>query len=339
MSWNRIALLTPAVIAGSLLCVACGSSESDGASGGTGASAGASGAAGAGATAGSGGSSSGGSGGSAGASGAAGSVAVDYVAAVASDSPALHVGKGVVKLELTTGAGPAVGLADQLALEPLMQMAMMAHGAPVPVDAVKESATPGIYDCTLFFPMASVDQNGQPQGKWSLKVGVGQDSAGTLDLTVSPPAGTDTTHVALKNAADTITSSGMPKLRSWFLFRDSLEATSGGHSFGVFLATQQEGLMVWPPVTVGLSLTDSSGTEQLAVQSLSVQASTDGTTWAPLTCDAKARCAGTLTGLSSGSTGTVKLKLSVNGADYTTDGSAPDASKNNGFATFSVTVP
>jgi hypothetical protein len=274
--------------------------------------------------------------------GAGGSGAVDgHSAKLLADSSALRVGKSQLQIELTESpAGtPATGLASAMKLAPLMTMSMMKHGAPVPVDAVTESATPGTYDCTLFFPMASVDASGDPQGSWSLDVGVGDELAGSFDLTVPPAAGPDTTHVTLKNAADAIGSDGMSKPRNWFLFRDSLVAAGAGHTFSVFVATVQEGMMVWPPVTVGLELVDSTGAEQLTVQSLEVSASTDGNDWVPLTCDAKARCSGALEGLKSGASGEIRVKLAVNGTDYTTDGSPPDTNKQNAFATFTVTAP
>jgi len=56
-------------------------------------------------------------------------------------------------------------------------------------------------------------------------------------------------------------------------------------------------------------------------------------------CDAKARCSGDIEGLESGTSGDIRVKLAVNGMDYTTDGSPPDAGKKNAFATFTVTAP
>lgn len=279
--------------------------------------------------------------GSGGASDGGSDAAAGHAAKYVADPSGLHVGKSHFQLEVTAQADgtPASGLASSLKLSPLMTMPMMSHAAPVPDDAVTESSTPGTYDCTLFFPMASVDMNGDPQGDWSLAVGVGGEPAGNMDLMVMPPANQDTTHVALKNAADTISSMGKGKPRSWFLFRDTLAAVSGGHELRLFLATQQEGLMLWPPVTVGLELVDATGAEQMKVQSLELQASTDGSTWSAMSCDAKARCVSTLSGLAQGSAAKVYVKLAVNGTNYTTDGSPPDAAKKNGFATFSVTAP
>lgn len=253
------------------------------------------------------------------------------------DAAGLHVGKSQLRLAVTTQADgqPATGLAAALGLGPVMQMGQMTHGAPVPIDAVKESPTPGTYDATLFFSMAS-----GASGGWTLKVSANETLIDTLPIKVDEAQGTDTTHASLKNVADTIkTPMGSDKPRNWFLFRDTLTAVSGGHELQLFLATVQDGNMVWPPVTVGLKLVDGAGKEKLTVTSLAVQVSTDGTTWAPMTCGATARCKATVHGLPQGAKSDLLVKMAVNGTDYTTDGSAVDSAKKNGFATFSVTAP
>ncbi len=328
-----------ALLLGGLILPACGSDSDDGGRGGSGATGGA---AGSGGVAGSGGAA--GTSGASGASGAADAgtdAAAGYSAQILTDSAALFVGKSRLSIKVTSNADglPAGGLAGSISLTPKMQMAAMAHGAPVPPNAVVESGTPGTYDATLFFPMASVDQDGAPLGTWTLKVGVGPDEVATSELSVKPAEHDETTHAALKNAADTIQSMGAAKPRSWMLFRDTLSATSSGHELTLFLATIQEGGMLWPPVTTGLKLVDSQGVEQLTVQSLAVQVSTDGDSWTAMSCDAAARCKAELTGLPQGSAADVLVKLAVNGSDYTTDGSAPDATKHNGFATFVVRAP
>jgi hypothetical protein len=282
----------------------------------------------------------GGAGGATTSTGGGGATAHAYSVEYVESAAGLHVGKSQVQIKLMDGEHkPATGLASSIVLEPMMDMGMMAHGAPVPIDAVSESATPGTYDCTLYFPMASVDASNNPAGQWTLGVDVGSAHAGQVDLTVGLAKGTSTTHVMLKNSADTFMSHGSPKMRSYPLFADSLESAGGGDvTFKVFVATIQEGAKVWPPVTVGLELVDETGAEvQLTIQSLKLQASTDGATWTPMNCDATARCGATLKGLSSGVQGSVFVKMAVNDKDYTTDGNAPDAGKGNGFATFKVT--
>lgn len=266
---------------------------------------------------------------------AGGAYDVAYVAV----GSGLSVGKSRYQLRVSRDGAPASGLADQIAIVPLMTMAKMSHGNPVPPDAVKESATPGTYDVTGFFTMASVDASGASLGQWTLKVAVGAQAPKPLDVMVARATGTDTTHGILKNAADTFDAMGTPKLRSWVLFRDTLEAKAGGHELRLFLATVQEGMLIWPPVTTGLKLVDATGKVQLTVETLALSASADGTTWTPMTCDANARCTAALAGVAS--SGKIRVKLQVNGKDYTTDGAAPngatDPTKNNGWFTFTVT--
>ncbi len=249
----------------------------------------------------------------------------------------LTVGKSVCQLKITApGGSPATGLASSIALSPVMMMSKMSHGNPVPIDAVKESATPGLYDTTLFFTMASVDASGNPAGQWKLGVTIGSAPKVDLDLTVNKAAGTDTTHAMLRNEADTFTAMGAPKMRNYVLFRDTLtKESAGGYRLGLFLATVQEGMMVWPPLTTGLKLTDATGKVQLTVDTIAVEASTDGTTFAPMTCDERARCVATFAGLTSGTTANVRVRLKINGRDYTTDGAAPSGT--NAYATFAVT--
>lgn len=250
---------------------------------------------------------------------AAAEVSGDY--AVSAAESALTVGKSTVQLRVTRGGAPATGLAPTIKITPVMVMSKMTHGNPVPVDAVRETATPGTYDATLFFTMASVDASGNPAGQWKLNVAIGAQAPVSLDVTVKPAAGADTTHVMLKNASDTITAMGSPKPRNYVLFRDTFAADR----VTVFVATVLEGMMVWPPVTTGLKLTDA-----LTIETVELAASTDGATWTPMICDATARCTAAVSLASP-----VLVKLKINGKDYTTDGAAPGAS--NAAATFKVT--
>jgi hypothetical protein len=73
------------------------------------------------------------------------------------------------------------------------------------------------------------------------------------------------------------------------------------------------------------------------VNTVNIFASTDGAAWtsAPAVETAKGHWSiGGLAGLVSGQTGTVYVKLAVNGEDKTTDGNA--ASGTNAYATFTV---
>jgi hypothetical protein len=68
---------------------------------------------------------------------------------------------------------------------------------------------------------------------------------------------------------------------------------------------------------------------------MTVLASTDNTTWIQASDNTKGHWSVTgLSGLSSGTTGTIYIKLNVNGEDKTTDGNT--VSGINGHATFTV---
>jgi phosphopentomutase len=124
--------------------------------------------------------------------------------------------------------------------------------------------------------------------------------------------------------------------RTYYLFRDGL--VSGTTStFNLFIAAQ-ESMMSFPALSTLTTTTlhDQNGA-LVTVNSVSVLASTDGSTWsspAAETATGHWSLSG-LSGLVSGQTGTIYIKLNVNGEDKTTDGNA--ASGANGYAVFTVT--
>lgn len=251
----------------------------------------------------------------------------------------LQTGKSTFQLKITNRSGSAAtGLASSIKLYPIMYMSGYDHSNPVPSDAVTESSTPGTYDCTLYFTMASTDASGMSMGQWELQVTVGDSDTVKVNMDVAMAMGSDTVRATLKNSSDMYTSrSGQsPSMRSYFLFKDAVTAAMNGqYKFKLFLATVQDGMLDFPPLTVGTVLKNASGTTQLTVNSLELQASTDNSTWTTMSCDSTARCDATLSGLTSGVAGKVYVKMKINGVDYTTDGSA--ASGTNAYASFTVT--
>lgn len=249
-------------------------------------------------------------------------------------------GKSAFQIAVTkkSDGSPATGLASQIVLYPLMHMPTMNHSSPVPADAVTESPVPGVYDCTVFFLMATMSATEY----WDLQVTLAGETT-TFNPSVGIAMGSDTSRITLKNNSDTIMSmGGAMSARSYYLFKD--EATVGVHGgeFTIFLATQQEGLMAMPPVVAGMSIMNMGNTSvQMMVNSMELSASLDGTTWEAMTCDANARCSIHIHELVAGTASTVYVKMKINGNDYTTNGSAPDGSADlstsNAFATFTVT--
>ena len=109
-----------------------------------------------------------------------------------------------------------------------------------------------------------------------------------------------------------------------------------GFDFTVFLSSSDAGKTL--PVYAG----ELWSTPQLALGSVTLQASSDGTTWTPLTALGNSgRYVASGLSLTPGSARTVYLKLLINGNAYTTNGNLPDGNsdltKSNAVAAFSVT--
>lgn len=237
-----------------------------------------------------------------------------------------------VKVTKKSDGSPATGLASQITLYPLMHMSTMNHSAPVPVDAVTESPTPGVYDCTVFFGMATMSATEY----WDLQVTLDGVTT-TFNPNVTMAMGSDTVKATLKNNSDMIMGmTGAMSARGYYLFKDDVTVDEHGGEFTIFLATTQEGLMAFPPVTVGMSIMNMGNTSvQMTINTLELTASIDGMNWEAMACDSSSRCTIHIHELVAGSSSTVYVKMKVNGNDYTTDGAA--ASGSNDYATFNVT--
>jgi len=232
---------------------------------------------------------------------------------------------------------PATGLA--LKIKPTMHMdSGMNHSTPV--DLVSESTTtPGTYNCTAYYLMAS----GLGMGFWDLKVDI-TNGTSTESAMFFPPVGmamgTTTGRTTLKGVNDMILSSPTgtaTEKRTYYLFNDGLTSSMNKYTFKLFLATK-ESMMSYPAVATGTSLKNEQNTSWV-VNPITVDASTDKTTWFPAT---EGTVAGhwsiaNLTGLSSGQTGTIYVRMSVNNEVKSTNGMATSSTGTNGYATFTVT--
>lgn len=266
--------------------------------------------------------------------GSSGSSATGYNVELLEPEMGLTTGKSSFQLKVTkkSDGSAATGLASSIVLYPLMRMSTMDHSNPVPADAVTESSTAGVYDCTLFFTMATMSATEY----WELQVTV-DGATTTFTPNVGMAMGDDTVRATLKNNNDMIMSmDGTMSARGYYLFKDEATVGTHGGEFTIFLATAQEGLMAFPPVTVGMSLMDMNNQSvQMTVTSLDLSASIDGTEWETMTCDANSRCSVHIHELVAGETTTIYVRMNINGNDYTTDGAA--VSSTNGYATFTVT--
>ncbi len=241
---------------------------------------------------------------------------------------AATMGKMSFKIRLTNRSDGTPAVGKTVTLLPYMYMASKSHTTPN--EPVVDNGD-GTYSCSVYFVMSSMS-NGMSMGIWQIKVNIGAETA-YFYPNVAMPSGI-TTLVKLTGINDAITGlTGLEK-RTYFLFSDGLTAGSGGnYTFGLFLATKENG-MSFPAVKIGSQLKDQAGTPW-TVSSLVVQVSTDTTTWFDAADSGNGHwsVAG-LTGLSSGVSGKIYVKLTVNGEQKTTDGSA--VATTNGYQTFTV---
>ena len=242
---------------------------------------------------------------------------------------AAAMGKTTFKIKLTNRDNtPAAGKA--VTLLPYMYMATKSHTTPT--DPVVVDNGDGTYSCTAYYVMSTM-MNGVSMGVWQLKVGIGNETA-YFYPNVAMPMG-NTTLTKLSGINDSISGPAGPEKRTYFLFSDGLTTGTGGSSFGLFLATK-ENMMSFPAVKVGSQLMNETGA-LLPVNTILVQVSTDGNLWVSATDSGNGHwsVAG-LTGLLSGVSGKIYVKVTVNGEQKTTDGSLLSVSGTNGYQTFTV---
>lgn len=240
---------------------------------------------------------------------------------------AAAVGKTRFTIKLTNRSDNTPASGKAVTLLPYMYMATKSHTTPS--EQVIDNGD-GTYACTVYYVMASTS-NGMSMGIWQIKVNIGTESANFYPSVAMPMGNTMLTK--LTGITDSITGMAGVEKRTYFLFRDSLTADTGGHNFSLFLATK-ENLLNFPAVTVGSSLKDQTGTAW-TVNSISVQMSTDATTWVNATDSGNGHwSAAGLTGLTSGVSGKIYVKVTVNGEQKSTDGAAVATA--NGYQTFTV---
>lgn len=240
-------------------------------------------------------------------------------------------GKTQFQLQITdaaTGTTPQSGLT--VTLMGMMYMASMNHSTP-DVDCA-ESATAGTYDCTIYYLMPS-SMMGSSMGYWKLTAMAGGESAvfyPTVDMAMNGNG-----KVVLKGqSGDMIPSMMGTENRSYYFYKDSVTGSTGSHTIKLFLAAK-EGMMDFPALYVGKVLNSGTANE-LTVSSMSVEVSTDGSTW--VAADGSGNdgywTATGVTGLTDGVEGSFSIRLTVNGEQKTTDGAAPSGSNNTAQITF-----
>jgi hypothetical protein len=241
-------------------------------------------------------------------------------------------GKTTFKLRVRNRSTFAAASGLSIQLIPTMHMATYEHGTPA--DVVKESATPGTYDCAIYYLMAS--GTGMMGGYWDLQVKIGTETA-TFYPSVGMAMGTDTIRATLKGQSDDLISSTTgTSFRSYYLFKDG-DATNT--SINLFLAANGNmSQSPYPMIYSGATLTNHQNVAW-TVSSVLVEGTTDtSSSWQTGT-----NTAGDghwlVSGLSltSSVTNTVYVRMTVNGTVKTTDGLVSNGSGTNTYATFTVT--
>lgn len=235
------------------------------------------------------------------------------------------MGKTTFKLRVRTRADylPATGLA--ITLKPLMTMPTYSHSAPA--DVVTESATPGTYDCAIYYQMAS----GAGMGYWEVTATIGAERA-VFNPSVAMAMGTDSTLVRLWGVTDV--GAGGTATTKYVIFKDG-PLTAAAGSLKLYLARAENMMMDFKPVYVGATLAGPTGT----VTSATLTASADAAFTMPLAAShtANGHWSVDVSSLSpaAGTQATVYLKLDVNGENKTSDGNVLSAG--NGSVAFKVT--
>ena len=235
-------------------------------------------------------------------------------------------GKTTFKVRITRLSNGSAAPGLTVSITPVMHMATMKHSSPIG-DVVDNGD--GTYTCTVYYLMAS----GMGMGFNELDViinGMMVETA-TFYPAVGMTMGSTTVRATLKGQSDLISSMTGTEKRAYYLFNDGMSGTTG---FNLFVAAK-DSLMSYPALSNGTVLHDASHASWTA-NPVAVSASTDGTNWVAATDNTGGRWSVTgLSGLVSGQTGTIYVKLSVNGEDKTIDGNA--ASGANAYAKFTVT--
>ena len=235
-------------------------------------------------------------------------------------------GKTTFKVRITRLSNGSAAPGLTVSITPVMHMATMKHSSPVG-DVVDNGD--GTYTCTVYYLMAS----GMGMGFNELDVVINgmMGETATFYPAVGMTMGTTTVRSTLKGQSDIISSMTGTEKRAYYLFNDGMSGTTG---FNLFIAAK-DSMMSYPALSNGTALHDAAHASWVA-NLITVSVSTDRTNWSAATDNAGGHWSVSgLPGLVSSQTGTIYVKLNVNGEDKTTDGNA--ASGSNAYATFIVT--
>jgi hypothetical protein len=254
---------------------------------------------------------------------------VEYIPGTGMNAPKQGRSEFQLKITKQSDGSPVTGVTPTLKFTMTMTNG---HQHATPIDSVKESSTPGTYDCSVYYLMAS----GPAMGTWEMDVTVNGETT-VFYPGVAMAMGTDTVVATLTGQNDIISGSTGTEKRAYYLFNDGLTSgmTMGSGTLSLFIAAK-DSMMSYPSLASNgtTTLKDETGTSWSA-NPVTVQASTDGSTWTPGTNSSGGHWSISLaSGITSSITNTIYVRLDVgkNGGaaeQKTTDGSM--ASGSNGY--------
>lgn len=229
---------------------------------------------------------------------------VEYIPGTGMNAPVQGKTSFQLKISKQSDGSAATGLNPSLAMT--MHMTNGDSHA-TPVDSVKESGTPGTYDCTAYYLMAS----GPTMGTWEMNVTVANETT-TFNPDVAMAMGNDTVRATLYGADDVLGNTSGVSYNKYYIFRDGMISASMP-TLKLYISHSENMMMDFKAVSVGSVLSSPTGT----VASMIVLASMDSSFASSATVAATDNASGHwsvpgLTGLVSGQTSTVYVKLNVN---------------------------
>lgn len=237
---------------------------------------------------------------------------VAYVAGAGMNAPKEGKTNFQLTITKTSDGSPVSGLTPTLSL--LMTMTSGDQHA-TPVDVVSESTTtPGTYDCTVYYLMASKMMNGTSMGTWKMSVNVNGETT-TFYPDVAMSMSSDTVKAILQGQNDIITIMTGTEKRSYYLFNDGLASgmTMGSGTLSLFIAAK-DSTMSFPALSSVSTTTlhDENGIAWTA-SPITIEASLDGTNWIFPGTNSKGGHweINLASGITSSATNTIYVRLSV----------------------------
>ncbi|MES0328133.1 MAG: hypothetical protein ABUK13_08080 [Gammaproteobacteria bacterium] len=247
-------------------------------------------------------------------------------------------GKSQFQVRVTDSVGAPVS--DTVSIMPMMHMATKTHSTPVDGACLESVIIAGTYDCTIYYLMASAMMDGTSMGYWDLKVMIGGMMGESTHF--FPPvmmAMNGTALAKLKNDGDQIFNMMLQAAenRLYFLFKSSLTGMTGNHSFELFIAAKED-MMSFPAILTDVVLASGGSIADLVVNPIVIEVSTDPNFATGFTATENGNgywMAAGITGLTNDVEDTLYVRMTINGTQYSTDGTIANGS--NAVATFTVT--